>query len=61
MRLDHGNFKGIGIPVVLAAVDVFGTKDSSIPFQTKSSYIPVGFGGNLKSNSVSWFLFLREV
>jgi hypothetical protein len=38
MRLDHGNFKGIGIPVVLAAVDVFGTKDSSIPFQTKSSY-----------------------
>ena len=38
LRLDHGNFKGIVIPVVLATVDVFGTKDSLIPFQRKDSY-----------------------
>jgi len=38
LRLDHGNFKGIVIPVVLATVDVFGTKDSLILFQRKDSY-----------------------
>jgi hypothetical protein len=53
-------FKGIGIHVVLATADVFGTKDSLIPFQGKIP-IPVHFGGNLKSTSTSWFLFLCQV
>ena len=53
-------FKGIDIPVVLATVAIFGSKDSLVPFQGKIP-ISICFGGTLKSTATSWFPFLWEV